>query len=123
METVIRKLNKKEIKNLGNEFQFIIENDYSKMYYKKETLIDLRDKINNALSERQTSTEVAKQSETKALHIADVVRSFPMKAKHNSFGEIEIIGIMIDDVTYHQTRYYARMLNGYFWVYDYDVEF
>lgn len=49
METVIRKLNKKEIKNLGNEFQFLMENDYSKMYFKRKSLIELRDKINNAL--------------------------------------------------------------------------
>jgi len=71
--------------------------------------------------ERQESTEHSDSTEQKALHIADVVRSFPIKAKHKSFGDVEIVGVIIDDATYHQVRYYTKINNKFVWVYDYDI--
>jgi len=45
----IRALNGKEKKNFGKEFDFVIVEENAKTYYTKKTIVDIRDKINNAL--------------------------------------------------------------------------
>jgi hypothetical protein len=55
-------------------------------------------------------------------NLLSLLNTFPIKAKHKSFGEIEVFGIKTQSATSKYLMYYTQINGDWVWVYDYETE-
>lgn len=55
-------------------------------------------------------------------NLSELLNTFPIKAKHKSFGYIEVLGIRTQSNVSNNLMYYTKINGDYVWVYDYETE-
>lgn len=55
-------------------------------------------------------------------NLSELLNAFPIKAKHKSFGEIEVFGVRTQSNVSNNLMYYTKINGDYVWVYDYETE-
>lgn len=54
--------------------------------------------------------------------LSSLLNAFPIKAKHKSLGDIEVLGIRTQSDVSNNLMYYTKINADYVWVYDYETE-
>jgi len=55
-------------------------------------------------------------------NLSSLLNLFPIKAKHKSFGDIQVIGVRTESNVSNNLMYYTKINGEYVWVYSYETE-